>query len=1028
MKQIISWFAENSVAANLLMLLFIVGGLISAFSIKVEVFPDAEPDLIRISVSYPGASPQEVEEGVVKPIEEKVAGLAGIERITSTSKEGSGTILIEVIRGWDTNELLQDVKSAVDRITNLPEEAERPVVEKVIRRYPVVSIAVYGSAPEKTLKKVGERLKDELEELPDITEVRLYAVRPEEIHIEVPKRRLERYHLTLTKLAHIISQESFDLAAGKITTPHEEVLLRSKGKLTQAKDYAKLPVLTGPDGRTITLGKIARVEDGFRDDITLAAYFQGQRTIVVQVFRVGNQNDLKISKEVRNFLKKFKKSLPAGVKTAIYFDTTSILKSRLDLLLKNLAIGMIFVVITLGVFLHFKLAFWVTMGIPVAFCFALWILPHFNVSINMISLFGFILVLGIVVDDAIVIGENIFRRRELGDPPVPASIKGTLEVYQPVIFSVLTTMAAFYPLLLGTGVVGKVIRHIPIVVILVLLGSLLEALFILPCHLAETKFDLNKKRRLDLINQKLKAFVEGPFKKLLLCSLEFRYITISLFLAVLMFSLALILGGRVKTLFFPRVEADQIDCYLTMPAGTPPEKTLQVARRIEEAGREVVPPQAMRYTLTMLGVQMITHGPRAGAKDISSNLAQITIKLTPPEKRKGISAVELAKKWRKKVGEIPEAESITFQSVLFNFGKDVEVNLYMENQKTLLKIVKELEHTLKKFPGVYDISDNFLPGKREIQIKLKPLAYKLGLNLRSVAEEVRAGFYGAEALSFQKGRDEVRVMVRLPQNEREKLSTIYEMKIMTPSGKMVPLKDVAELRFTKSYLSLHRADLKRVITISADVDEKITSAKEIRRILFHKILPQLKAKYPELNYSMEGAGKEHRKAFKDVMDAFIFAMFLIYVLLAVPLKSFVKPFIIMAAIPFGIIGAFWGHVILGKPICILSFFGIVGLAGVVVNDALILVDAIENLKKKGKTIYEAVVKAVLIRFRPVILTTLTTFISLVPMISEKSVQAQFLIPMAISLGFGVLFATFITLLFVPAAYLILEDFKKSIKL
>jgi len=1027
-KQIISWFAENSVAANLLMLLFIVGGLISAFSIKVEVFPDAEPDLIRISVSYPGASPQEVEEGVVKPIEEKVAGLAGIERITSTSKEGSGTILIEVIRGWNTNELLQDVKSAVDRITNLPEEAERPVVEKVIRRYPVVSIAVYGSAPEKTLKKVGERLKDELEELPDITEVRLYAVRPEEIHIEVPKRRLERYHLTLTKLAHIISQESFDLAAGKITTPHEEVLLRSKGKLTQAKDYAKLPVLTGPDGRTITLGKIARVEDGFRDDITLAAYFQGQRTIIVQVFRVGNQNDLKISKEVRNFLKKFKKSLPAGVKTAIYFDTTSILKSRLDLLLKNLAIGMIFVVITLGLFLHFKLAFWVTMGIPVAFCFALWILPHFNVSINMISLFGFILVLGIVVDDAIVIGENIFRRRELGDPPVPASIKGTLEVYQPVIFSVLTTMAAFYPLLLGTGVVGKVIRHIPIVVILVLLGSLLEALFILPCHLAETKFDLNKKRRLDLINQKLKAFVEGPFKKLLLCSLEFRYITISLFLAVLMFSLALILGGRVKTLFFPRVEADQIDCYLTMPAGTPPEKTLQVARRIEEAGREVVSPQAMRYTLTMLGVQMITHGPRAGAKDISSNLAQITIKLTPPEKREGISAVELAKKWRKKVGEIPEAESITFQSVLFNFGKDVEVNLYMENQKTLLKIVKELEHTLKKFPGVYDISDNFLPGKREIQIKLKPLAYKLGLNLRSVAEEVRAGFYGAEALSFQKGRDEVRVMVRLPQNEREKLSTIYEMKIMTPSGKMVPLKDVAELRFTKSYLSLHRADLKRVITISADVDEKITSAKEIRRILFHKILPQLKAKYPELNYSMEGAGKEHRKAFKDVMDAFIFAMFLIYVLLAVPLKSFVKPFIIMAAIPFGIIGAFWGHVLLGKPICILSFFGIVGLAGVVVNDALILVDAIENLKKKGKTIYEAVVKAVLIRFRPVILTTLTTFISLVPMISEKSVQAQFLIPMAISLGFGVLFATFITLLFVPAAYLILEDFKKSIKL
>ncbi len=1028
MRQIIAWFVENPVAANLLMLLFIVGGLISAFTMRVEVFPDAEPDLIKISISYPGASPQEVEEGVVKPIEEKVAGLAGIERITSTSKEGSGTILIEVIRGWNTNELLQDVKSTVDRITNLPEEAERPVVEKVIRRYPVISIAIYGSAPERTLKKVGEKLKDELEELPEVTEVRLYAVRPEEIHIEVPERKLERYHLTLLKLAQIIKQESFDLPAGKITTPHEEVLLRGKGKITQAKEYAKLPILTGPDGKTITLGEIARVEDGFRDDLTLAGYFQGKRAVIVQVFRVGDQNDLKISKEVQDFLEKFKKTLPVGVKAAIYFDTTSILKSRLELLLKNLGIGVIFVIITLGLFLHFKLAFWVTMGIPVAFCFALWMLPHFNVSINMISLFGFILVLGIVVDDAIVIGESVFRRRELGDPPFQAAIKGTLEVYKPVIFSVLTTMAAFYPLLLGTGVVGKVMRHIPIVVILVLLGSLLEALFILPCHLAETNFDLNKKRKLDIINQKLKEFVEGPFKKLLLHSLKLRYITVSLFLGVLIFSLSLALGGRVKTLFFPKVEADQIDCYLTMPASTPAEKTLEIAKRIEEAGRKVVPPQAMKYTLTMLGVQMVTHGPRAGAKDIGSNLAQITIRLKPPEQRKGISAVELAKKWRKAVGPIPEAESITFQSELFSFGKDVEVNLYMENQERLLKIVKELEHTLKKFPGVHDVSDNFVPGKREIQIKLKPLAYKLGLNLRSVAEEVRAGFYGAEALSFQKGRDEVRVMVRFPKSERTKLSTIYEMKIMTPSGKMVPLKDVAELKFTQSYLALHRADLKRVITVSANVDEKITSAKEIRKILFQKILPKFKAKYPELNYSMEGAGKEHKKAFKDVMKAFIFAMFLIYVLLAVPLKSFVKPFIIMAAIPFGIIGAFWGHVILGKPLCILSFFGIVGLAGVVVNDALILVDAIENLKKKKKTISQAVVEAVLIRFRPVILTTLTTFIGLVPIISEKSVQAQFLIPMAISLGFGVLFATFITLLFVPAAYLILEDLKKLIKL
>ncbi len=1027
MKKLIVWFTENHVAANLLMLLFIIGGIISVFTMKVEVFPDAEPDLIRIYVSYPGASPREVEEGVIKPIEEKVAGLAGVERVKSTAKEGSATITIEVLRGWNTDELLQDVKSTVDRITNLPEEAERPIVEKVIRRYPVETIAVYGDAPEKTLKKIAERLKDELENLPDITEVRIYAKRPEEIHIEVPEKNLERYHLTLLKLAQIIKNLSFDLPSGKITTPNEEILLRGKGRLTEAKDYAKLVVLRGPNGEEVPLSKIAKVSSGFKDEIFLSGYFQGKRAIIVQVFRVGEQNDLKISKEVEEYIKQFNKTLPHGVKTAIYFDTTTILKSRLYTLIKNLAIGAIFVVLILGLFLHFKLAFWVTWGIPTAFCFALWLLPHFGVSINMISLFAFILVLGIVVDDAIVIGESVYRRRELGDPPFESAIKGTLEVYKPVIFSVLTTIAAFYPLLFGTGVVGKVIRHIPIVVILVLIGSLIEALFILPCHLAATKFHTNKKSYFNIIGIGIKNFVEGPFKKFLIKALKLRYITISLFLVVLVLCLSLAIGGRIKTVFFPKVEADQIDCYITMPASTPPEKTLQVARMIEEAGRSVIPPSAFKCSLTMLGVQMVTHGPHAGASDIGSNLAQVTIRLTPPEKRKSLSAIELAKRWRQKVGHVPEAESIIFQSELFSFGKDIEVNLYLKDEKKLLSAVKELENNLRKFPGVYDISDNFLPGKREIQIKLKPMAYRLGLSLKDIASQVRAGYYGAEALRFQKGEDEVRVMVRFPEKERETLASLYEMKIMTPSGKMVPLREVAELEFTQSPIALYRADLKRVITVSANVDEKITNAKEIRKILFEKILPALKQKYPELSWSMEGAGKEHKKGFEDVGKAFIFALFLIYVLLAVPLKSFIKPFIIMSAIPFGIIGAFLGHIVLGKAICILSFFGIVGLAGVVVNDALILVDAIEKLKKIKKDIFEVVIEAVKIRFRPVILTTLTTFIGLMPMIFEKSVQAQFLIPMAISLGFGVLFATFITLIFVPSAYLILEDIKKFFK-
>ncbi len=1023
MKKIIEWFAGNHVAANLLMLFFLIGGILSTLAIKVEFFPDVEPDEIRIIVSYPGASPEEVEEGVIRPIEERVAGLAGVERVTSTAKEGEGIVSIEVVRGWNTDELLQNVKSEVDRITNLPEEAERPIVQKVVRRYPVVSIAIYGDVPESTLKKLGEELKSQLEELPEITEVRLYAVRPAEIHIEIPEENLRRYHLTLEEVAQIIKRESVNFPAGEIKTNQEEILIRGKGKLIKGADYGNIVIVARPDGSKIRLKDIATIKDEFRDDWKLAGYFQGKRAVIVQVFRIGNQNDFRISKAVQRYFPIFKSQLPEGVKAAIYFDTTTILKERLTLLLKNLAIGMVLVVLILGLFMNLRISFWVTMGIPVAFAFALFLLPYFDVSINMISLFGFILVLGMVVDDAIVIGENVYRRRELGDPPLEAAINGTIEMTKPVAFAVLTTMAAFYPLLLGTGAVGKVVRQIPIVVILVLTGSIIEALFVLPSHLAGSKFKVCKEGEEKFIPKMLNRFISGPFVSFLKLCLRWRYTTIAVFCLILFISLGLWIGGRVKTVFFPKVEADQIDCYLTMPAGTPMERTLEVARKLEKAAKEVIPPSVFKYTLTMLGVHMVTHGPKAGAKNIAPNLAQITVRLVPAEKRRGISAVELAKKWRDKVGNIPDAESLVFQSELFSLGKDIEVNLYLDNEKLLIKAVNEFKKILRHYPGVYNISDNFLPGKKEIQIKLKPSARELGLSLQQVAKAVRDAFYGAEALRFQRGRDEVRVLVRYPKRERQSLSQLFEMRIKTPLGKMVPLKEIADIKFARSYVALHRTDLKRVITVSADVDEKIANANDIRKEIAKKVLPELKKKYPGLGWSFEGEGKEHRKAFKDVERAFMLALFLIYALLAVPLRSFSKPIIIMSAIPFGIIGAFWGHVLFRKPLCILSMFGIVGLAGVAVNDALILVDAIDKFRKEASSLEKAVIQATVRRFRPIILTTLTTFVGLIPMITEKSLQAQFLIPMAISLGFGVLFATFITLILVPCGYLVLEDFK-----
>ncbi len=1032
MERIIEWFAKNKVAPNLLFLLFIIGGIVSLTHMRMEIFPDVEPDIITIKVSYPGASPYEVEEGIIKPIEEKISGLPGIKNIDSTAQEGLGIVKVEVLQGWDANRLLQDIKNNVDRITTFPEEAEKPIVQKVVRRFPVISIAVYGNVTEGVLKKIGLKLKEKLKELPDVTEVHLYAVRPYEIHIEVPVENLERYHLSLSTLANIIKARLKDIPSGKIVVDgRKEIIIRVKGKTTDPQVLGKIPVISGKNGNPIYLRDIARIKKEFRDDLFLAGYFEGQRAIIVQVFKVGNQNDLKISKEVRDFLKTFNSELPPGVKSAIYFDTTTILKSRLKLLLKNLLFGGILVVLILTLFMEFKLAFWVFLGIPTAFAFALWLMPHFNLSINMISLFGFILVLGIVVDDAIVIGESVYKRIEMGRPPVLASIEGTREVYLPVIFSVLTTIAAFYPLLLGHGVVGKVMMNVPAVVILVLIGSLIEALFILPSHLAHTSFKPQKSRKsfllkLNFLNE-FKQKIGNFLEKFAILALNYRYITISLFIGIFLFSLGLVIGGKVKSVFLPTVEGDQIDCYITMPAGTPAEKTLEVAQRIAEIGQKVIPHNVYKYTLTMLGVQMVTHGPRAGAKDIGENLAQVTIRLIPAEKRPDVSATSLAQKWRKAVGDIPGVESIVFQSKLFNPGADIQVNFYHEDEKVLLKVVKKFKKVLRNFKGVYNIDDNFKPGKEEIEISLKPSAKRMGLTLSQVAREVRAAFYGEKVLTFEKGEDEVRVLLRLPKKDRKSFYDLLNFKILTPSGKFVPLKEIAILKIKRNPDILLRHNLKRVITVSADVDKTVASAERIRRVLKTEILPEFEKRYPGLSFSMEGAARSQKEAFSDVKRAFILALFLIYALLAIPSNSFIKPLIIMSVIPFGIIGAFWGHILVGKPICILSIFGIVGTAGVVVNDSLLLLDAIENFKKQTRDYFSAIFIAIKRRFRPIMLTTVTTFFGLVPMISEKSVQAQFVIPMAISLAFGVAFATLITLIFVPCLFLAVEDIKNLFK-
>ncbi len=1034
MKGMIAWFAENHVAANLLMLFLVLAGAVTGMTMKVEVFPEFSLDMITVTTQYSGASPSEVEEAIVRRIEERVAGLSGIKRIDSTSREGLGTVTIEVMKDWPLKKLLDEVKSEVDSITTFPNEAERPIVREVTRRNRVISLAVYGDASESTIKNLAETIKNEIINLPGITQADLSGVKTGEIHVEIPEETLRRYGLTLGKVAEAVRKGSLDLPAGRVKTAGGEILIRTKGRRYYADEYRGIPILTNPDGGNVTLGHIAELSDGF-EDLDLAARFQGKPTALIEVFRVADQNALTVAETIKKFTEKIRPTLPEGIGIDIYNDRSVMLKSRLDLLLRNMALGLILVSILLSLFLDLKLAFWVTLGIPISFLAGLWMLPYFDVSINMISLFGFIMVLGIVVDDAIVIGENVFRKYEEGMAPRQGAIDGAVEVGRPVIFAVLTTVAAFWPLLSGTGNMGKIMRNIPIVVILVLLGSLVESLAILPAHLNRSRERKarrgSKPRKEKLISRGLKWFIRGPYTKLATFCVRWRYATVAVGIAVLLLSVGVWKGGWIRFTFFPKVEGDTLTCSVTMPAGTSASRTERIVKRLEASARETIQEvekkrpdggePLLEYMISLVGMHTGGRGPHGGAGQSGSHLAQVFVQLLDGEKR-DVSAMDLVKLWRKKVGVIPDVESITFQSDLFSAGNPVEVHLSLDDHEQLLAAADDLKRELGKYPGVFDVSDSFLPGKEEMQLKLKPAARSLGLTLNDLAQQVRHAFYGAEALRLQRDQDEVKVLVRYPEEERRSLGHVEEMRIRTPEGLEVPFRQVAEVKMEQGYASIERAQRLRVIKVIADVDESVANANEVRLDLESRILPEMKFKYAGLRYAMEGEGKEQKESLADVVSGFSVALFCIYALLAIPFKSFSQPLVVMAAIPFGVVGAIAGHLIMGYNLSLLSLMGMVGLSGVVVNDSLVLIDAANRFREQGVNARESVIRAGGLRFRAIILTSLTTFAGLTPMLLEKSVQAQFLIPMAVSLGFGVMFATGITLLLVPCGYAILDDF------
>ncbi len=1038
MKRQITWMAHNHVAANLLMMIFIIGGLVMSFSIKQEVFPEIDLDLVIVSVAYPGAGPEEVEDGIILKIEENLSSISEIKEIKSSAAEGLGRVTAEMLPGEDADLVIQDIKSEIDRITTFPEEAEKPVITKVVNRREVISAVVYGNAPERSLREQAESIRDDLLSMPQITQVELRGVRPYEISIEVNEETLRRYGLTLGNIAERIKHASVDLPAGAVKTKGGEVLIRTKEKRYKGPEYAEITILENPDGTELKLGEIAEVHDSFRETDEFAR-FDGLPAAMVAVYRVGKQKPLEISNIVKRYVKQKNRALSESISIATWNDFSEIYRSRLNLLLKNALIGLILISLVLGLFLQVRLAMWVMLGIPISFLGALLLMPSLDVSINMLSLFAFILALGIVVDDAIIVGENVFTHRSMNKSYTTSSIDGTLEVARPVIFSVLTTVAAFLPLMFVSGTMGKFIKVIPFVVVPILAVSLIESLLILPAHLSFGKA-VNSEGgilgSIDKIRQKfghrLDSFVHGPYHRFLSLCIRNRYTTLAVSISVLLITVGIVGGGVVKFRFMPNVDADFITASLKMPIGTSVEDTAKAHDYVVSKAQKVIEdydsnlPEGkslLRHIFSLIG-NTIIYGHSGESTSSGSHLSEIILMLIQSEKR-DIKSAEIARKLRESVGSVPGADSITFKYDLVRFGENIDIRFAHEDFDVLAGSAARIKKSLAAYPGVSNINDNYTKGKRELRLKLKTEARTLGITETDLGRQIRAAFYGTEALRIQRGRSEVKVMVRYPEKNRKSLGNLETLRIRTDSGDEIPFSQAAYIEEGRGFSEINRTDRKRVINVTASVDNKMANAEEILLDMKKTVLRDLTNDYPGLTYDLEGEEKQRRESMGSMRKGFLMALFLIYTLLAIPFRSYLQPFIIMSAIPFGFVGAILGHLIMGFDLSILSTFGIVALTGVVVNDSLLLINFINQKREQGVDLFIAVAEAAKQRFRPIILTSLTTSLGLTPIIIEQSMQAQFLIPMAISLGFGILFATLITLLLVPSLYMILEDLLKS---
>lgn len=1029
---IIGWFVGNPVAANILMLLLVVGGLISVSGMRTETFPSIDPRMITISVVYPGAAPYEIADAITSRVEESLLGIEGVKRIASEASEGLGLIQVELEDFADGDAVYNDVETAVNSLQAFPpEDAERPVIARVRVTPQVLSLALHGDVGEPSLRYWAEIIEDDLRALPGVALTTLHGLRDYQISVEISEQALRRYGLTLEDVGAAINQFSVDIPAGTIESSRGDIVLRVQEKRYTGPEFTEIVVRTLPDGSALRIGDIGRVVDGF-EDINLASRFNGERAAFIRVNRSDTGDTLAVANQVNEYLATV--DLPHGLQLTMQQDETVPLMDRITLMMRNAILGFSLVFLILLLFLDLKLAFWVSAAIPISFLGGLMLIDLMGYSINMISLFALIVVLGIVVDDGIVTGESIYEAQEQNPDDPQAVIKGVRNVMAPVSVGVATTMAAFAPLAFSTGTLGQIIGVIPVVVIAILLISLVEAYCILPTHLASperwSRGVMAKLR--DRFARGLAQFVDRYVLSLARFAIRWRYATVALFLAIAIVAASMVQAGIVRFLFFPEIEGNEVIVTVTMPRGTPFDVTEATMLEIERAAALVQQELAADTGISVYESVSTSIGETgrqgfavSGLGDNQAHhLGQMTIQLVPSDFRE-VSSSQIETLIRRRIQDMPNIDTLEFQSSPVGDDPDIEVELAHPDDALLNRAAEALESQLMQIKGTEQVASSFEPGKTEFVMKLNAQGRAVGLTPAELGRQLRAAYFGLEVERFQRGRSEVIVYVRYPKMERESLAGLDRARIRLPSGDEVPLNQVADIHEQVGYSQIKTVDARRVVSVTADVDLTTATPNEIIARLERSVLPELKARYPNLKTSFEGQSREQGEDLASLMRNMVIALLLIYVILGALLRSYVQPFVIMSAIPFGMVGAVFGHLILGYDLTFISLFGMVALMGVIVNDSVVLLDYLNKHKSPDADITDSALAAVRRRFRPILLTTLSTFLGLLPMLLETSLQAQFLIPMVVSLTTGLLFGITVILLLVPCLIVIIEDTKSG---